>query len=1550
MKKMIKLILSATILSSTIVPHYNVINIKASEVSQSSDFTIDENGKITDYTGASEIVTVPEGVTSMGYYSKGGVARSHLNTIFKDHVSTKVKVKSVTLPNSLIVLNQWGFAYLDEMESIVLGNKVEKIEDFVFEGCFSLKNINFPETLKEIGKSVFQETALSEITLPNSIEMIDEEAFVGCPFLEKVHLPVNKNYKKINRGILAYCTSLKEVYIPKNVEIIDEYAFAYCTSLQELEIPSSVIEIGYNAFEGCENLTLTVYPNSTGYHHAVENEIPYVLKCDKDSLQNLIDEKRAKFDENLYTTSSYQTYANFLSEKEKLIDDENVTDQQLIDAYGEILDAEKSLALRATTVEDLKNTVDFYEEDLEKIEWKLLIEYVNEFKKLLEEGKKAISDYSDLTQKDIDDLSIKIQNDYVVLETKQRGSYRTLNSIIYTYDSTDSSLYTEASWDIYTNYIEQARQIVEDKGGYSTQEDIDTLKSNIQNAIDNLVEVADTTSLQNKIDEVKQLESSYTTSSWTLYKEIIIDSEELIEEGRLSQEQVDNQIQKLEDEKSVLVLRANTENLKNKLEEIKLLESNYTTSSWSVYKATLDEAEMMINDNSDVSQAQADVKLEELTQKQDVLVERADMSQLESAYNGIYGTANDFTISSWNEFKPILDDVKAMLEDNSDVSQAQADEMKIELEEKISLLVPRGEVHLLYQKVEECTSLDSSKYTVSSWNALQQVIDEANIMINDNSDITQEQINSKILELQNAMDQLITFGELQQQLIDLVNDTTLVQDEYTPNSWANYLEMLNIGKEMAVKENASEDEIQKAYDDLTSSIENLVKKADKSSLQTFIDEVKNTDSSLYTEYSFNKFNEVLINSQKIVEDENASQQEVDEIKDKLQEAHSNLVSKELKDKLDDLIKKAEQVNRENYFTSSNEKLAEVLASVKEQNNDEASNDKLKELTTLLQQTLDEMIKIGDKAALNELLEIVKELKQDDYTLASFEQCTNAIKEAELIVETKEVTQEQVDEAYSKLNGAKENLIKFVPADKEALKQAILDAQNAIVDAESKYTIASEEAVKEMIASAEAMNSEREVSQQQVDEMVIALKEALTNLDPLGDYVSLNTLIEKANQIARDKGLYTTSSYEPFVEVLKETQKFYEENKRENAESIKEKYDCLDQSINDLTKRADVSKLRKTVKDILETETNYTISSWNEYKVVLEEAKVMYSDNSNVSQEQANAKLKEVIDKQVLLVLKGNRSKLYEVIRNADKILSDYAKYTDESVKTLRSVYDEAMKFNSDDANQEQVDEMIAKLNAAIDGIVLKTNKTELQKAIAKANNVDQYAYIKDSYNSINYWKKEADKVLTDEKATQEMIDTVTNKLNWIVDNAIYKPFNFKDVKKEAWYYKVVRDVYYRGIMLGTSDDLFSPNAYISRGMVATVLYRMAGSPNIKYKAKFTDVKDGLWYSQAITWASQNNIVSGYKDGRFGANDLITREDLVVMLRNYAQRSGINVNVKKDLSSFKDYKAVTAYAKTSVEWAVANGLMGGDALLKPTGKATRAESAKMFLQLFNMMKK
>ena len=171
---------------------------------------------------------------------------------------------------------------------------------------------------------------------------------------------------------------------------------------------------------------------------------------------------------------------------------------------------------------------------------------------------------------------------------------------------------------------------------------------------------------------------------------------------------------------------------------------------------------------------------------------------------------------------------------------------------------------------------------------------------------------------------------------------------------------------------------------------------------------------------------------------------------------------------------------------------------------------------------------------------------------------------------------------------------------------------------------------------------------------------------------------------------------------------------------------------------------------------------------------------------------------------------------------------------------------------------------------------------------------------------------------------------------------FADVPSGSWYYDDVAYVYDTGLMTGLTATAFGPNLSTTRGMIVTILWRMENEPAARHGCPFADVRRGSYYEQAIAWASENGIVTGFDASTFAPDRAITREQLAAILFRFAAYRGMDaVTLRENLSSFQDQAAISAYAVSALNWAVGEGLMQGTGdKLEPTGSATRAQVAAM----------
>lgn len=189
-------------------------------------------------------------------------------------------------------------------------------------------------------------------------------------------------------------------------------------------------------------------------------------------------------------------------------------------------------------------------------------------------------------------------------------------------------------------------------------------------------------------------------------------------------------------------------------------------------------------------------------------------------------------------------------------------------------------------------------------------------------------------------------------------------------------------------------------------------------------------------------------------------------------------------------------------------------------------------------------------------------------------------------------------------------------------------------------------------------------------------------------------------------------------------------------------------------------------------------------------------------------------------------------------------------------------------------------------------------------------------------------------------------IDYLVAKAPQAPeVSFQDVAEDDWFFDAVSYVSGKGIMSGVGSDTFAPNTTLTRSMIAQMLYSLEGKPEAGTPA-FTDVAADSWYAKAAAWANEKGIISGTGSNTFSPNSPLSREQLALILRNYANLKGYEMKDQGlDLTGYSDYASISSWALDGMDWAVNAGLISGKGAntLAPTASATRAEVAVILTQ-------
>ncbi len=255
------------------------------------------------------------------------------------------------------------------------------------------------------------------------------------------------------------------------------------------------------------------------------------------------------------------------------------------------------------------------------------------------------------------------------------------------------------------------------------------------------------------------------------------------------------------------------------------------------------------------------------------------------------------------------------------------------------------------------------------------------------------------------------------------------------------------------------------------------------------------------------------------------------------------------------------------------------------------------------------------------------------------------------------------------------------------------------------------------------------------------------------------------------------------------------------------------------------------------------------------------------------------------------------------------------------------------------------------------DKAELDKAIKAAVPVaDKEKYAEKSWAAYEKALNAAKNVFEDEKADQKAVDAAVKSLKE-AQEALKVKLPYVDVAENAWYYDTVAYNYAEKTMTGKDATHFAPEETLVRAQFAAVLHKMNEEPEMDYKAVFSDVAAGDWFKNAVLWAADAKIVTGYTGtDLFGANDAVTRAQMATMMYRYAKDyKGYNVKADGDYSSFPDAGDVQEFAVDAMKWAVAEGIItgktiNGQLLLDPQGSANRAECATIIQRFMEKYEK
>ena len=362
----------------------------------------------------------------------------------------------------------------------------------------------------------------------------------------------------------------------------------------------------------------------------------------------------------------------------------------------------------------------------------------------------------------------------------------------------------------------------------ATQAQIDAAQKALNDAIAAAPEIStvNKTALKKAIKEAKAIQADrYTTSSYKVLKKALEEAVACEGSDKATQEQVNSATKSLQAALDGLKLRADAADAKALVDEIKALgyiSSDYTVQSWKAFNAALTKVEAVIKDSSDVNAEQLKVMLENLSDAQAALV---DIHELKALVKEVKEFVKNMTTSSAKNMNVLLKEAQALYEAGSKEAVAQ---MLTAIKAEKANLVPRGNVEALKAKLEEYKSLKESDYTAETWSVYEKALLAAQAIVKDNSDVSQEAVDTALNSLVQAKE------ALQKVIVEIPVDKSMLENliseasnkhakDYTEESWKVFEKALQTAKSVLADETVGSSDVEAAYQNLKEAMQALKK-------------------------------------------------------------------------------------------------------------------------------------------------------------------------------------------------------------------------------------------------------------------------------------------------------------------------------------------------------------------------------------------------------------------------------------------------------------------------------------------------------------------------------------------------------------------------------------------------------------------------------------------------------------------------------------------------------------------------------------------------------
>lgn len=609
-----------------------------------------------------------------------------------------------------------------------------------------------------------------------------------------------------------------------------------------------------------------------------------------------------------------------------------------------------------------------------------------------------------------------------------------------------------------------------------------TVNSNIQ------VKVVDKSRLEALVQQAQlKQETEYTPQTWGPFNTELSEANGVLQNDDADQSAVDSAYSELESAMNSLVEKADKTQLQALVQQAVTKQQNdYTTATWTPFSSKLAAAQSVLQDDN-ASQTSVDNAKNELQSAMDGLVQRGNKEELRGLVEqGNAKQQKDYTPDTWGSFDAKLKAAQGVL-DNVDATQGEVDTAKDDLKQAMDALREKADKSKLQDLVNQGNALNKNDYTKDSQSALEQALQSAQGVLDDDN-AQSSQVEDEYNKLKKVIDGLEKKPDKSELQKAVERADALNPDDYTDDSKAGLDDAVKKAKEVLDDPDASKDDVDNALKDLNDVLDKLTEKADKSELQKTVDKAHEINPDDYLSDSLPDFNEALENAESVLADNNATQDDVDNAKNALEDAMSNLEKKPDKSDLKNLVDKAEMLDPDDYTDDNKSKLQNAIDNAKDViDNEEATQEDVDSAKDELQNVLDNLEKKPDKTKLQNLVDEANELnpEEDNEDVQNFK---DALENAQKVLDDPDATQQNIDNAYDRLKEAMDKLTGKEYTDKSELQDIIDRADKLDPD---KYEDPSE--FNEALKHAKDVLNDENATQQDIDDAVKRLQDAMDNL-------------------------------------------------------------------------------------------------------------------------------------------------------------------------------------------------------------------------------------------------------------------------------------------------------------------------------------------------------------------------------------------------------------------------------------------------------------------------